>query len=146
MVDEAKQQGLVRADEDILAQSGHTPYVALSNGFVLKPFLDHDEYFKAIADARLVISHAGLSSIADSLNANKRIIAVPRLKKYREHQNDHQLQLVKKFGNEGYLVPCLEAKGLAAALVTAEDFVPRHYQSSTHEVIELVRDAIDGRC
>ena len=31
----------------------------------------------------------------------KKIIAVPRLKKYNEHVNDHQIQIVQKFEKNG---------------------------------------------
>ena len=34
------------------------------------------------------------------LNKNKKVIAVPRLEKYGEHVNDHQLQIIENFDKE----------------------------------------------
>ena len=39
-----------------------------------------------------------------ALNAGKKVIAVTRLKKYKEHINDHQIQNNEAFSSNGYVL------------------------------------------
>ncbi len=48
-----------------------------------------------IAEADLVVSHGGMT-VLDALNAGKSVIAVPRLARYGEVMNDHQLEFVRR--------------------------------------------------
>lgn len=56
--------------------------------------------------ARAVVSHAGVGSIMTALAAGKQPIVVPRLRRFDEHVDDHQLQIAKQFESQG-LVRCL---------------------------------------
>ena len=47
--------------------------------------------------ANIVITHGGTGAIIGAVKKGKKVIAVPRLAKYGEHVDDHQLQLIKKF-------------------------------------------------
>ena len=73
-------------NEKIVAQSGYTKY--LGNKIDCIPFMPHDELIEKIIQADYIICHGGVGTIFDSLYQNKKIIAVPRLKKYKEHVND----------------------------------------------------------
>lgn len=48
-----------------------------------------------IAEADLVVSHGGMT-VLDALNAGKPVVTVPRLAKYGEVLNDHQLEFVRR--------------------------------------------------
>ncbi len=60
------------------------------------------EMNELISNSRLIISHGGQGSTRKLAKSNKRFIIVPRLSKYQEHIDDHQLEFVKsidkKFG------------------------------------------------
>lgn len=43
----------------------------------------------------LVIAHAGIGTIIGALRAGVPIVIVPRYKKYKEHFNDHQLEIAE---------------------------------------------------
>ena len=58
------------------------------------------------------------------LNKNKKLIVVPRLKKYKEHVNDHQLQITDNFAKEGYIIALEDGEKLQDALKKAKDFAP----------------------
>ena len=47
--------------------------------------------------ANIVITHGGTGAIIGAVKKGKKVIAVPRLAKYGEHVDDHQLQLIKQF-------------------------------------------------
>lgn len=54
--------------------------------------------FSQIMDkAEIVITHGGTGAIIGAVKKGKKVIAVPRLARYGEHVDDHQLQLVGQF-------------------------------------------------
>ena len=57
-----------------------------------------------MSKASFIITHGGVGSIISSLKLNKKVIAVPRLSKYNEHVNDHQLQIIEDFDKQGYII------------------------------------------
>lgn len=54
-------------------------------------YLTPEEMKKYIDKCDLFISHGGPSNIMYALTKNKKVIVVPRMKKYHEHINDHQI-------------------------------------------------------
>lgn len=80
-----------QTEENVIIQAGTATYIP-----------QHAEYFrwtsscemeKYTHDARIVIAHAAAGAIILAIRYNKPLIVVPRLSKYQEHFNDHQLQL-----------------------------------------------------
>ena len=55
--------------------------------------------FQYFNNATLVISHAGMGTILRCLSDMKPIIICPRLAKFGEHRNDHQVDTIERFGN-----------------------------------------------
>ena len=80
---------------DVFAQTGASNYQpsAISS---LK-FLGVDEFDERVAAAELLISHAGMGSIITAMEMSKPIVVMPRLAKFGEHRNDHQMATVSKF-------------------------------------------------
>ncbi|MDD2376851.1 MAG: glycosyltransferase [Clostridia bacterium] len=89
-------------NEEIIAQIGYTKFV--SKKIKTIEFLETDEFNKYIQNSEFVITHGGVGSIFDALLKNKKIIAVPRLKKYNEHVDDHQIEICEKLASLGYIV------------------------------------------
>ena len=61
------------------------------------------EFDLSIKNADLVISHAGMGTIISALVNSIPIIIMPRLLKYGEHRNEHQLATAKKLDDLGYV-------------------------------------------
>ncbi|RMB12280.1 glycosyltransferase [Eilatimonas milleporae] len=55
------------------------------------PTLTPVQFAKRIAECKAIVSHAGMGTILTALQAGKPIIILPRLARYGEHRNDHQL-------------------------------------------------------
>ncbi len=89
-------------DKQIIAQIGNTNYEN-SNMKVVK-FLDQELLEKYINESEFVITHGGVGTIFTALKMNKKVLVVPRLKRYKEHKNDHQLEICKELQEEGLLV------------------------------------------
>ena len=54
--------------------------------------------------ASVVVVHGGSGCIYQALNLGLRPLVIPRLARYREHVDDHQLQLPSRLASEGRVV------------------------------------------
>ena len=61
---------------------------------------------KKIRDSDIIITHGGIGTIVESLNENKIIIIVPRLKRYNEAIDDHQCEIMDKLSECNVIIPC----------------------------------------
>lgn len=64
--------------------------------FKHESLLTREEFFEYLAEADLVITHAGIGSIYESFTAGKKTIVIPRLAQFGEHANNHQLEIVEQ--------------------------------------------------
>ena len=89
--------------EELIVQRGYTK---CNNSKRIKAFdfLPLDEMEEYISKADLVISHGGVGTIFSAIKKGKKVIAVPRLEKYGEHINDHQIEICEALENEGYIL------------------------------------------
>jgi UDP-N-acetylglucosamine transferase subunit ALG13 len=69
-----------------IGQSGYTPLNMAWSVFLTPP--EFDAKFRA---ATVVVSHAGIGTILSAQKYRKPLVIVPRLARYGEHRNDHQL-------------------------------------------------------
>ena len=81
--------------------------------------LPYEELVGEIGRARVVVCHAGVGSILTALANGKRPIVVPRLERYGEAVDDHQLDFGRRLSAAG-LVTLVEnpAADLAAAVAS----------------------------
>ena len=77
-------------------QSGHTSMEEAKN-ISVKKFFDKEAFYKNIKNSQVTITHAGAGTLIKLIQANKKPIVVPRLLKYKEHLNDHQLEIANEF-------------------------------------------------
>ena len=128
--------------EEVVVQAGYTEY----KSECMKVFntIPKDEFIELIEKCDLLITHGGVGSIFDGLKKNKKIIVAPRLSKYHEHTNDHQLEVVKELSKEGYIIPIYEMKDLPKALKKVQNWNPKKYKSNNENMISLVQNYIDN--
>ncbi|MCC4412599.1 glycosyltransferase [Limosilactobacillus reuteri] len=79
--------------EPVMMQTGFSTYKPKYCPY--KPMLSFNQMNTYISKAHIVITHGGPSSFIEVLQTGKVPIVVPRLKKYGEHINDHQVNFVK---------------------------------------------------
>ncbi len=128
--------------DEVIVQSGNSKFT--SDLMKVTNFFTKEEYTKLIKKSSLVITHAGVGTIIDSLNAGKVVIVAPRLQKYKEAVNNHQLEIIKKFSEMGYIIPLKEVNKLDIALKEAMIFKPKKYQSNTENMVKLIENFIDS--
>ena len=70
-------------------------------------FLAFERLIEYVRSASVVVTHAGVGSIAVALANGRRPVVVPRLQRYGEAVDDHQVALAKRL-DEGGLVTLVE--------------------------------------
>ena len=89
--------------EEIVVQRGYTK-CNNSKRIHSFDFIPMEEMDKYIEQADLVIAHGGVGTIFSAIKKGKKVIAVPRLEKYGEHINDHQIEICEELEKEGYIL------------------------------------------
>jgi beta-1,4-N-acetylglucosaminyltransferase len=103
--------------EKVVAQTGNSTYEPKL--YRHKKFLESDEMMRLIKASDMVISHAGIGSIITIKENRKPLVIVPRLRKFGEHTDDHQVQVAKELEKQKKAVSVFDISDLQAALVKA---------------------------
>lgn len=74
-----------------------------ANGEVVE-MISRDEMESLVKQSSLVISHCGIGSINLMLSYQKKVVFVPRVAKYNEFSDDHQLQIANEIGSDLFTV------------------------------------------
>lgn len=127
--------------DKVIVQAGSTQYE--SKDMEIFSLIPMEELSSLIKEADLIITHGGVGSIMEGVKNNKLVIAVPRLKKYKEHVNDHQLQIVKEFSNLGYLLALTNLTKFDKALNDIKTFKPLVYKANNDKMIKLIDNYIE---
>ena len=126
----------------VVVQAGSTQFE--SKDMEIFDLIDRDKFSELIQECDLLITHGGVGSIITGLKNNKKVIAAPRLEKYGEHTNDHQLQIIEKFSNTGLILPLYDFDKLEELLKEINKFKPKKYKSNTNNMIKLIEEYIDN--
>ena len=110
-------------NEEVIVQAGYTKFK--SDKMKIFNLTSKEKLQELIKQASFVITHAGVGSIEMSLEQNKKIIAVPRLKKYGEHVNDHQKDIKQKLDEKGCIIGIDDVSELGIALKKVKRFIPK---------------------
>lgn len=127
--------------EKVIVQAGHTKYK--TDNMEIFDLVTPKELDKLMDQASLIITHGGVGSILSAIKKNKPVIAAARLKKYKEHNNDHQKQIIKEFTKDGYILELKDFQKLDKLLEKAKNFKPKKFKSNTSNMINLIDDYIE---
>ena len=117
--------------DKVVAQIGKTRFT--SDKITTFDFCSKEEIEDYINKARFIICHGGVGTITECIEHNKKVIVIPRLKKYKEHVNDHQVQITKEFAEKGYILPLYDVKNIEKALDDIKKFKPEKYESNNEK-------------
>lgn len=78
-----------KVPHEIFAQIGISTYKPKNMQWAAT--LGPDQFDARFREASIIVSHAGIGTILSAQKHRKPIIVVPRLARYGEHRNDHQL-------------------------------------------------------
>ena len=139
-IDREIEKGTIK--EKVIVQAGHTKYE--SKNMEIFDLIPMDDFDSLMSECDLLITHGGVGSIISGLNNGKVVIAAARLKKYHEHINDHQLQIIDNFSNSGYLLKLDDFDKLGDLIKKAKKFKPKKYESNVDFFREKIVDCIEN--
>ncbi len=131
-------------NEKIVAQVGSTQFK--SNKIEIHKYLTQSEFNDYMKKASVIITHAGVGTIIEGIKLHKKMIVGARLKKYKEHVNDHQLQILDNFSKRGYILALNDFDKLQE--LVNKDFSPKEFNSNNanfcnildKKIIELTKE------
>ena len=129
--------------EKVFAQIGVSDYIP--KNYEYKDFLTQDEFNKKIDECDILITHAGTGVIVNALKKEKKVIAVPRLAKYGEHVDDHQIQLIDEFKELNFIEPAYEVSDIKECLKNINKNKYNKYVSNTDKIIESIEEFIERK-
>lgn len=125
---------------EINVQAGKTKFG--SSKMNIFDYVPYDEMNKMVEEADLIITHGGTGSIIGPLKKGKKVIACVRLEKYGEHVDDHQLELVDTFCENGYILKIDDDISLNKAMEQLESFDPKEFNSNTENFKKILKENI----
>lgn len=137
-VDDLIEQGIIT--DEVFAQVGYSDYQP--KNYRYEKFLDRDQYAEWETKADIVITHGGTGAIIGAVKKRKKVIAIPRLAKYGEHVDDHQLQLIAQFKQSNLICGLRDCKELEKGLRFVKNHNFNSYESNTSRIINSIDDFI----
>lgn len=128
--------------EEVIAQIGVSDYRPRNYKFF--DFLSQDNFKEYMDKSNLIITHAGTGAIITALKKDKKVIAIPRLAKYGEHVDNHQIQLINEFTELNFIEPVYEIKDLEKAIVLTKEKQYNKYISNTENILQDIEIYIES--
>lgn len=141
IIDELYEEGFLE-NEEIVAQIGYSKYTA--KNYKTFQMIDNNDFNELLSRADLVISHAGVGTIINSLKLEKKIIVFPRLKRYMEHIDDHQVEISKSFEKDNLIMVANNKNELKECIKNRYEFKPEKFKSNNNEINDLIVKIIDS--
>lgn len=127
--------------EKIIAQIGASTYLPQHYEYVR--FMDREQFAETMDQCDIVITHGGTGVIISAVKKGKKVIAIPRLAKYKEHVDDHQLQLLHQFDDLELICACYEVDDLEDKYSGIRDMKFKSYVSNTHTIIASIEEYLE---
>ena len=124
-LDELVERGEIK--EKIIAQTGYSTYKP--SNFESNTIIDSNKVLEYIALSDVIITHAGTSSIINCLKQKKKVIVIPRLKKFGEHVDDHQMDIIKLFESQEMIEAIYDIDQLGDKLKKAKNKTYKEFLS-----------------
>jgi UDP-N-acetylglucosamine transferase subunit ALG13 len=130
-------------DEELVVQ--HGPSAVRPAGARCVGFLPFDEVVEHVRRARAVVSHGGIGSVLVALAEGKRPLVVPRLARYGETVDDHQVESVRRLDEAGLVTAVPDPALLPSALrrPAAAVELPANGASLVRELAGYIRTTLD---
>ena len=126
--------------ETVFAQIGVSDYKP--KNYEYTDFTTQEEFASKIDEADLIITHGGTGVIVNALKKGKSVIAIPRLSKYGEHVDDHQIQLINEFQEMNFIEPVYEIDRLKDAIKAVKIKDYNKYVSNTDKIVESIEEFV----
>lgn len=122
LVEACDQLAAASPDQQWIAQIHEGSYEPTHMQF--ERYMDKASFDAAMADAEVIVSHAGMGTINGALALGKPLLVVPRRKAHGEHVNDHQVSGAEVFRAGGHVLVAPNPADVGPMLDDARSFRP----------------------
>lgn len=126
--------------DKVIIQTGYTDYKPKACKWF--KFVDPQDFEQLCKKSDIIITHAGVGSIMTSLKFGKRTIVVPRLKKFAEHRDDHQLQITKELEKQKRILGVYDINELECAIKKLKRKKQRREEQKPVMIIKMVNEKL----
>lgn len=140
IIDELCEKKIIK--DRVVAQIGRTSYKPRNYEFF--KMTEAQKFQEYLEKADYIISHAGIGCVLSAIKMEKKVIIFPRMKKYHEHVDDHQMEMMKAFVEKGYILGATDKKQLKQAVEKIGEFEPVKFVSNNATINNLVIDYIES--
>ena len=145
IIDNAINDGII--ESECFAQIGESNYIPKRIQY--KKFLEFKIFLEYIKKSELIITHAGVGTLLNCLNLGKIPIIFPRLYKYKEHLDNHQLELANALEKEEAVVVAHNEKELIYKIKNYNQLIRdlKRYSngSSKNELINYLNNVVASK-
>jgi len=128
-----------KINEEVIAQIGSTKYQPKNIKYFT--YIEEELILKLYKESRIIVTHAGAGTLLTILKYKKPVIIVPRLKKYNEHVDDHQLELAEVLKNKDNVIIVYDIENLEDALTKADKLTYTEFKQNK-ELVFFLKDYI----
>lgn len=137
-VDQLVSEGTIK--DKVFAQKGNSDYIPKNYEYI--DFVEKAQFEELMEQCDVLVTHSGVGTILSGKNHGKPVIVFPRLKKYGEHVDDHQLDIARAFGKKNLVLMCGENDDLGELIEKARKHSFDKYVSQRTRMIQLIEDYI----
>lgn len=133
----------LETDETKIIQYGYSYPGQILPGY--EKFMDFDRVRQLMREAKVTITHGGTGSVINALSLGCPLVVAPRYQRYGEHIDDHQLELVHKFADDGLIVPYYDTDQLQTCIENALKLPKRHREiTPDNEMVKQLRHILES--
>lgn len=140
LIDDLVAQNVIQ--EPVIAQTGNSDYQP--KNYEYRCFFDKDDFEAHVKSCDLLITHSGVATIITGLRYEKKVIVVPRLSRFGEHVDDHQVQIAQSFSKQNLVFMCGENDNLSSLLRDVRHHSFSKYVSQRNLVVQTIRDYLSS--
>ena len=133
-VDEAVAGGVI--EQTVFGQIGRTNFSPKNIEYV--EVIDKRTFDNKVAEADYIISHAGIGNITKALENGKPTLVMPRMKRYKEHVNDHQVATARKFEELGHILAAYNVEDFPDTICRLKNFIPKQRKANPEAVADRI--------
>ena len=127
---------------NIIAQIGYSDYMPMHYKYF--KFETRDNILKLIQNCDFAIVHSGVGTIVQLIKADKKVVVFPRSKKYKEHVDDHQLEIANFLEEEKMVLEAHNEEEMIKCIKALTDFVPQKNKISKNNISSIIDKYINN--
>lgn len=129
--------------EAFFVQYGSTPPRPHLVGFSWVPLVAYEVLLGHLRSAAAVVCHGGVGTIITALGAGRKPVVIPRLHRFGEHVDDHQVEITTALEQRGLVVAYGEGDDLAKLIAAARRSGKVQFESGS-SLKDAVAEAVRG--